>query len=349
MQEDSHPHHQPTFWHGFWRDLGIATSLFVILSVVGSSSITLGAPEVIVLPIVFAVAVGLPSVLYWRYHTAVASRVGVKPTPQFPGPDLVLWLPGIAAILFVVVGVMRPAWNPASRQYSSGTDETKNIELADGSVATLKPQSRIRWIGSRQDRRVVVEEGEIIFQVAHDITHPFRVTAGNGEIRDLATKFDVRRKRNGSVVVTVLSGRVAVKELTSGGAQPAWSERLLEPNEQVEYNTDALIADVHTVSASGAIRRYKGLIEPEVRSFADFVGELNRYSAKPIFIGDPRLEAMKVYMVGSAPGVRDIPATLRGIQELWSIVVTDTGDAYVLTYKNDVSPTERFRAMARTK
>lgn len=224
----------------------------------------------------------------------------------------------------------------ATQTYATGTGEERTIVLKDGSLAHLNTQSRIRWLGSGKDRRVALEKGEVLFEVAHDPTRPFRVTVGNSEIRDLATEFDVYRKSNGSVVVTVLSGQVAVKELVSGGAHPGWTERLLRPNEQIEYTQANLISDVHTVSARKAVLWRQRLLVTEGQSVATVVSELNRYSSKPILMADPRLEGADIN-IGGALDIHDVPEALQRIQRLRPIVVTDQGDSYVLTYKGDGS------------
>jgi transmembrane sensor len=232
---------------------------------------------------------------------------------------------------------LRPITEFTSQTYATGTGEARTVVLPDQSLAHLNTQSRIRWTGSGQDRRVILERGEVLFRVAHNVTRPFLVTVGNSEIRDLATEFDVYRKSNGSIVVTVLSGQVAVKELTKAGAQPAWSERLLKPNQQIEYTPANLIADVHAVAASKSVRWREGLLETEGQSFTNIVTELNRYSNKQILIADPRLEAAD-FKFGGRLNIHDIPAALDYIQQLEPpIVVTDTGESYVLTYKADAS------------
>jgi transmembrane sensor len=224
----------------------------------------------------------------------------------------------------------------ATQTYTTSTGEARTVVLKDGSVAHLNTQSRIRWVGSGKDRRVVLEKGEVLFEVAHDATRPFHVTVGNSEIRDLATEFDVYRKSNGSVVVTVLSGQVAIKELTADGVAPAWRERQLHPNEQIEYTQASLISDVHSFAAAAAIRWREGLLVTEHQPFATVVSELNRYSTKPILMADPRLETAGIN-IGGALGIHDVPAALERIQKLGPIVVTDTGESYVLTYKADAS------------
>ena len=246
---------------------------------------------------------------------------------------------GAAAAIVAACGVWFNV--PAVREYVTQTystriGESRKVVLPDGTVAHLNTQSRIRWVGSGKDRRVALESGEVLFEVAHDPTRPFRVIVGNSEIRDLATEFDVYRKSNGSVVVTVLSGQVAIKELAVGGAQPAWTERLLKPNQQLEYTQANLISDVHTVSAAAAVRWREGLLVTEHQPFTTVVSELNRYTPKPILMADPRIQSANIEL-GGALGIHDVPAALQRIQHLGPIVVTDTGDSYVLTYKGDAA------------
>lgn len=233
-----------------------------------------------------------------------------------------------------------------TQTYTTQIGERRKVVLPDGSVAQLNTQSRIRWVGTGKDRRVALEKGEVLFDVAHDSTRPFRVIVGNSEIRDLATEFDVYRKSNGSVVVTVLSGQVAIKEIAVAGAQPAWTERLLRPNQQLEYTQASLISDVHTVSAVAAVRWREGLLVTEHQPFTTVVNELNRYTSKPILMADPRLQSADIELGGTL-GIQNVPDALERIQHLGPIVVTDTGDSYVLTYKAEVTSAEEHSGGSR--
>jgi transmembrane sensor len=252
-----------------------------------------------------------------------------------------------AAVLAVlVVGAwftFRPVREYFTQAYTTEKGESRTLVLKDGTVVHLNTQSRVRWIGVGKDRRVALELGEVLFEVAHDATRPFVVTVGNSEIRDLATEFDVYRKSNGSVVVTVLSGQVSIKDLGIDDNPPAWAERQLKPNEQVEYTSASLIADVHSIDATKAVRWREGWLETVGQSFSTVVNELNRYSNKQILIADPRVDGAR-FKLGGALGIHDIPAALNFIKETAPVVITDNGDSYVLTFKADVSVTEQNTA-----
>jgi transmembrane sensor len=246
-----------------------------------------------------------------------------------------------AALAILIVGAwftFRPVREYFTQSYSTETGESRTIVLKDNSIVHLNTKSRVRWTGVGKDRRVALELGEVLFEVSHDPTRPFRVTVGNSEIRDLATEFDVYRKSNGSVVVTVLSGKVAIKDL--GGNPPAWAERQLKPNEQIEYSPATLISDIHPVDASKSVRWREGLLETAGQSFVTVVTELNRYTTKQILIADPRVDAAHIKL-GGALGIHDIPAALNLIKETAPVVVTDNGDSYVLSFMADSSVTER--------
>jgi transmembrane sensor len=253
---------------------------------------------------------------------------------------------GIATALVAIVVVaswfnFRGVREFFTHAYCTETGESRRVLLKDGSVVHLNTKSCVRWTGSGDDRRVALELGEALFEVSHDPTRPFRVKVANSEIRDLATEFDVYKRSNGSVVVTVLSGQVAIKDLS--GNPPVWAERLLKPNEQIEYSPAALIADVHWVDAPKAVRWREGLLETGGLSVVTVVNELNRYTNKQILIADPRVDAAHMKL-GGAMGVHDIPAALSLIQEAASVVVTDNGDSYVLSLKADSSVTEQHTA-----
>jgi transmembrane sensor len=251
-----------------------------------------------------------------------------------------------AVLAILLVGAwftFRPVREYITQSYTTEKGESRTLVLKDGTVVHLNTQSRVRWTGVGKDRRVALELGEVLFEVAHDASRPFVVTVGNSEIRDLATEFDVYRRSNGSVVVTVLSGQVAIKDLGIGANPPAWAERQVRPNEQVEYTSASLISDVHSVDAAKTVRWREGLLETFGQSFSTVVNELNRYSNKQILIADPRVDAARIKL-GGALGVHDIPAALHFIQETAPVVITDNGDSYVLTFKAEASVTDQNTA-----
>jgi transmembrane sensor len=97
--------------------------------------------------------------------------------------------------------------------YTTDIGERRSITLADGSTVDLNARSRLRIEFTKGERRVLLLDGQALFQVSKDKNRPFIVSSGNATVRAVGTQFDVNRKASGTTV-TVLEGRVAVYSST---------------------------------------------------------------------------------------------------------------------------------------
>jgi transmembrane sensor len=120
-----------------------------------------------------------------------------------------------AASCALVLLVSGAVWWQTERFPSYATDigERRSITLADGSTVDLNARSRLRIEFTQGERRVLLLEGQALFQVSKDKNRPFIVSSGNATVRAVGTQFDVNRKATGTTV-TVLEGRVAVYSST---------------------------------------------------------------------------------------------------------------------------------------
>ncbi|HEU4530186.1 MAG TPA: FecR domain-containing protein, partial [Steroidobacteraceae bacterium] len=98
--------------------------------------------------------------------------------------------------------------------YATRIGERLVVTLADGSRVTLNTNTKLREVFDRTERRVVLDHGQALFEVAHDTVRPFVVEAHDRRLVALGTAFDVRVDGT-RVQVTMLEGIVAV-ERTSG-------------------------------------------------------------------------------------------------------------------------------------
>ena len=93
--------------------------------------------------------------------------------------------------------------------YHSAPGELRAVTLADGSEVLLDGDSAIDVSLTERSRNIHLRRGAAFFQVKHT-GQPFIVHAGEGEVRVLGTRFEVRREPQGGQV-TVEEGKVAVK------------------------------------------------------------------------------------------------------------------------------------------
>jgi transmembrane sensor len=131
-----------------------------------------------------------------------------------------------AALLLIAGGAL--VWRLAAPRGSSRTESASSaaltrifattvgvvdsIRLPDGTRIVLGPASSIELAaGYGPSSRAVSLRGQAMFDVVHDAAHPFTVTAGAAELRDVGTVFSVESEEGvGAVRVVVTEGSVAV-------------------------------------------------------------------------------------------------------------------------------------------
>lgn len=152
---------------------------------------------------------------------------------------LYLQLSGIAASLIMVSMILFFALkeNNEPTQYSvyrTGTRETKEILLSDGSIVWLNANSQIKTPKGFNGklRQVSIEEGEVFFNVKKDEAHPFIVQAGSLKMKVLGTSFDIKTyKEFKTISVSVVTGKVAVSNKDK-------MLSTLTPGKQLVYNAN---------------------------------------------------------------------------------------------------------------
>jgi len=121
-----------------------------------------------------------------------------------------------------------PAWD----SYVAKKGEFKKILLPDSSIIYLRPGAKVTVAHpfKQQTRQVMLETGEVYFEVSHDPAHPFLVTTGQMTTEVLGTKFIINNDPLlGDIHVALLSGKVAVRSKKKALA-------ILLPNQQLSFN-----------------------------------------------------------------------------------------------------------------
>jgi len=170
--------------------------------------------------------------------------------------------------------------------------EIRQVPLADGSRLTLDERSRVSVQYETATRRVRLESGEALFEVAKDPKRPFVVQAGNIRVRAVGTAFVVSRHTDGDVEVTVSEGTVDIwRETTS----PEPAVRLAAGNRTL-VTTETIAEPVKLTDAqlARAVAWSVKVIDLNGRTLGDAAAELNRYNRRTVVIADHRLAAQTV-------------------------------------------------------
>jgi transmembrane sensor len=204
------------------------------------------------------------------------------------------WGLALAACLLLVILGGGASWWLMNRSlgYSTQMGEQKVATLKDGTRIALNTDTALAIDYEDNVRRVRLDRGEAMFEVAPNPHRPFIVTAGDRTVRAVGTSFIVRRTDHG-MVVTLIEGKVAINQIGAARSQPVDAPTLLRAGERLTVTPDApSLIDQPSMEAATAWRRGQAVFTDTPLSAA--VGELNRYGGPRIAIGDPRLASLRV-------------------------------------------------------
>jgi transmembrane sensor len=165
-------------------------------------------------------------------------------------------------------------------------EQTKEM-LPDGSVLHLNTDSQVTVHYSSRERLIVLDRGEALFEVLHT-ERGFRVVAGNAQVLDVGTQFDVYRKTN-SVLITVVDGTVAVY---TGPPQPTPTALSVSAGYQVEVGGQVGVP--RPVDVRAAVGWLERQIAFENQPLGDVAKEFNRYGHVPIEIDSQELRSLHI-------------------------------------------------------
>jgi transmembrane sensor len=240
---------------------------------------------------------------------------------QRSGFRITLSRAALSAALTIALAVIASAFYFHSDALTTGIGELRTVTLNDGTRVHLNTDTRVRVRYDKQLRRVYLERGEALFEVAKRPDWPFIVTAGNHQIRALGTAFIVRSEKQ-HLVVTLVEGKVTVipvgSPIRSTQSTSSAEPRLTSPSTGSRQTPDVVVLSAGqrlTLAGDGppeidraAIERVtaweRGQVALDNTSLADAVAELNRYSRERIVIDDASLAAIHVsgvFQAGDSP------------------------------------------------
>jgi transmembrane sensor len=196
----------------------------------------------------------------------------------------------------------------------TGVGEQRMLTLDDGTRVYLNTATHIYIHYDRHSRRVELETGEALFDVAKATDRPFRVTAGDGQVTALGTSFVVRRDEQ-RLAVTLVEGKVTVNQtftLTPG-------ERLtLAPGEAARL-------DMPSLEKATAWRRGQVILDDTPLVAA--VAEMNRYSPIELVIEQPEAGTLLISGLFQAG---DSASFARAVAATYGLTAVNKGDRIVL-------------------
>lgn len=191
----------------------------------------------------------------------------------------------VAAIVVGGIGLLPRLLSAPPVTYSTMVGEQRTEQLSDGTRITLNTETELQVRYGHSQREVVLQHGEAMFDVVHDAAHPFVVTAGDGSVTDLGTRFAIHDD-SGTVIVTLLQGRVEIAARDE--------RRKLTPGQQARYGARIAGISVRKVDPTAVTAWLHGRLDFNGMPLAEAIADANRYSAVKLRLGDPELADMPV-------------------------------------------------------
>jgi transmembrane sensor len=188
----------------------------------------------------------------------------------------------VLAIFVAAIGLY--FYMPRAERYETALGEQRSVTLEDGSLVTLNTTSAIEVRFDEAERRVALLTGEALFQVAHDATRPFKVSARDLTVRAVGTRFNVDLHAQAAKVV-VAEGRVEVSAGSALVPLDAGEQLTLVPRQA------PTVSRVNVAAATGWTRRE---LIFENQPLGAIAAELNRYNRQVIDIQSEALRAEQV-------------------------------------------------------
>lgn len=224
---------------------------------------------------------------------------GDRHSRRYVPRPLIQWMSGLAAAVLLALGV--PLLIDQPQRYHTGVGEQLSVRLSDGSLVKMNTMSEVELSFDANRRGVSLISGEALFQVAHDPSRPFDVSAGQAQIRAVGTEFNVSR-RDASTTITVLEGRVIVSRPEAGNtltstASPtsdADAPVALDPAERLVMN-DSGSRSIERISDITAVTAWtQRRLVFERRTMGEVADEFNRFNREKIRIDDDALRQEQV-------------------------------------------------------
>lgn len=193
-------------------------------------------------------------------HTANARRQALK------------IIPGVMALGLFALGwrytPLPHAVAALRADHHTSTGQRQRLVLADGSRVWLNTRSALDVDYRRQERRLIVLDGEILVRTAQDeLRRPFYVDTTHGRLQALGTRYSVLQGR-ASTRVDVFEGAVAIRTRAGQALQ-------LHHGQAARFDTRTIRA----LAGADPMREAwaHGVVPADNIRLADLLAELGRY------------------------------------------------------------------------
>ncbi|WP_417318449.1 FecR family protein [Emcibacter sp.] len=246
-------------------------------------------------------------------------------TRQFPGRRIARVAAAVVVLVAVSVAYYGYSRYLPEGTYRTGVGEQAQLELADGSRVFMNTDTVLREEYTDNLRKVVLVNGEAIFDVKQDPVRPFLVETDFGSTRAVGTSFSVY-DRDDKIEVIVIEGTVALHRNSDlqevlKTSEDEESKPLYVKGGQKIYVYDDHFGTVGQASALDLDRLIfwrEGKVVFRGQPLSEIVREMARYTNRKIIITDRSIKQMKM---GGAFDIDDFDAFINAVEDAFPVKV----------------------------
>lgn len=199
----------------------------------------------------------------------------------------------IAASVSMIALFAGYAWLTRPLVYETAPGEQQVTTLKDGSRVSLNTDTRIAVTYGGGYRRVRLERGEAIFDVAHDPAHPFLVSVEDEQVRAVGTSFLVRRGTD-DLSVALITGKIEISRRNPSGSGDSYvPQTLLVSGERATVDNGAHVT-IDRPSLDNLTAWRRGQVVFQGVTLMEAANEMNRYGPDKIVMNDPAVARLRV-------------------------------------------------------
>ena len=207
----------------------------------------------------------------------------------------------------------------------TATGEQRTLRLSDGTLINLNTHSAVDVRFDEKQRRVILQEGEILVETGHGDARPFIVETREGSMRALGTRFLVKREEEGTRL-SVLQSAVAAHPESSA------EEQILHEGQQVLMRNNGLGPIIALNLGADAWTR--GMLVVDNARLEDLVHELGRYRRGHLGVA-PEIADLRI--TGSFP-LHDTDLALSALLPTLPVQIEQHTPWWVTVAKADAKP-----------
>ncbi|MEM8937343.1 MAG: FecR domain-containing protein [Pseudomonadota bacterium] len=241
-----------------------------------------------------------------------------------------------ASIVFIIVDrpvVREPTETSAPTAiatYETDRGETRTITLADGSEVTLGAASELSVSMSPRRRRLSLERGAALFDVAPDADRPLSVEAGDLTATALGTIFEVRH--NGGVMrLAVSEGDVEVSHPLFVNDTPVsmMARKIVAAGEQIAATQTRGLSPISALPEDSFAAWKEDRLTYVGATLNELIADANRYSERRITLSE-EVKAFDDLSVTVTFDGRDIDTMLELIPDMFPVKVDTASEGQIV-------------------